>query len=423
MTEEKKIKVAWVCHFSNEYIRKQLHFKKDIVGLIKKRQMIDFAQWNINAINEFKKFNDVELHVISPHIQMSSNVQEFTKDGIHYHFFRSEDDNFLFRLKRKFLKGKYLTPDYKRNSEVILSFINSIKPDLIHVIGAENAHYSISALSMPNDIPLIVALQTLMIAPDFLKNYPISKNVYEYRSGIERKVLERADYISIRGKRFIDILNEEIKPTPKILEMPLAVGEELAIADYEKHYDFIYYAVDISKAADYALEAFAIAKKKHKDITLHVVGGYSDAYMNMLKARMQELGIDDGIDFTGRLATRDDVINEVRKARFALLPLKVDLIAGTIRECMANGLPVVTTITPATPRLNDKRESILLSEKADFQAMADNMCRLLEEDGLADTLRQNAAIEIHERYSNETAMKQWKENYYNVIKEWKGIKE
>lgn len=423
MIVEKKIKVAWVCHFSNEEIRKQLHFRKDIVGLIKKRPMIDFAQWNINAINEFKKFNDVELHVISPHIQMSSKTQEFVRDGIHYHFFRSEDENFLFRLKRKFLKGKYLTPDYKRNSEVILSFINSIKPDLIHVIGAENPYYSISALSMPKNIPLLVALQTLMIAPDFYKNYPISKEMYEYRSCIERKVLVRADYISIRGKRFIEILNEEIKPTPKILEIPLAVGEELAIADYEKHYDFVYYAVDISKAADYALEAFAIAKKKHKDITLHVVGGYGEGYMNMLKARMQELGVDDGIDFTGRLATRDDVVKEVRRARFAILPLKVDLIAGTIRECMANGLPVVTTITPATPRLNDKRESILLSEKGDFQAMADNMCRLLEEEGLADTLRNNAAVELQERYSNESAMKQWRENYYKVIEAWKATKE
>ena len=104
MTVEKKIKVAWICHFSNEEIRKRLHFRKDIVGLIKKRPMIDFAQWNTYAINEFKNFNDVELHVISPHIQISSKIQEFVKDGIRYHFFRSEDDNFFFRLKRKIFK-------------------------------------------------------------------------------------------------------------------------------------------------------------------------------------------------------------------------------------------------------------------------------------------------------------------------------
>ena len=90
---------------------------------------------------------------------------------------------------------------------------------------------------------------------------------------------------------------------------------------------------------------------------------------------------------------------------------------------MANGLPVVTTITPATPRLNETRESVLLSEKGDFQAMADNMCRLLEEEGLADTLRNNAAVELQERYSNESAMKQWRENYYKVIEAWKATKE
>ena len=150
--ENKKIKVVWVCHLSSEAIRRQLYFRKDITGIIKKRQMFDFAKWNTNAINEFKKMNDIDLHIISPHMQMSSRVQEFTMDGIHYHIFRPEDDNFFFRLKRKVLKGKYQTPEYKYNTRTILSFIKSIKPDLIHLIGAENPYYSISALSMPTTI-------------------------------------------------------------------------------------------------------------------------------------------------------------------------------------------------------------------------------------------------------------------------------
>ena len=420
--ENKKIKVVWVCHLSSEAIRRQLYFRKDITGIIKKRQMFDFAKWNTNAINEFKKMNDIDLHIISPHMQMSSRVQEFTMDGIHYHIFRPEDDNFFFRLKRKVLKGKYQTPEYKYNTRTILSFIKSIKPDLIHLIGAENPYYSISALSMPKEIPLIVALQTLMIDPAFFNNYPISKKIYDYQAKIERRVLERADYVSIRSKRFIEIINQEIKPEPVILDMPLAVGEDITIADYKKHYDFVYYAANISKAADWAVEAFAIANSKYPDTTLRIIGGYHSDFKEKLDNRLKELGITDKVTFTGSLPTHDDVINEVRKAKFALLPLKIDLISGTVREAIANGLPVVTTITPATPKLNEKRESILISEKSDFQAMANNMCRLLKEEGLAETLRKNAADELQERYSNETAMKLWKENYYKVLKEWKEIK-
>ena len=120
----------------------------------------------------------------------------------------------------------------------------------------------------------------------------------------------------------------------------------------DKLYDFVYFAADISKAVDYAIEGFAIAKKSFPNITLHVVGGYSDSYMQTLRDKMQELGLGQEVDFTGKLLTHDDVLAEIRKAKFALLPLKVDLIAGTIREAMSNGLPVVTTVTPVTPTLN-----------------------------------------------------------------------
>lgn len=409
--DKKRIKVVWVCNLSNSEVRESLHFRT----VFKNRAFRDLAQWNTNAINEFKKFEDIELHIISPHLQLSSNIEEFVKDGIYYHFFRSEDDNFVFRLKRKLLKGKYLTPDYQKNSETIIAIIKTIEPDLIHLIGAENPIYSKSALSMPKDIPLIVALQTLMIDPDFYGNYPISKVIYDYRSGIEREVLYRADYISFRAQRFKEIIIKEMDPTPKILDMPLAVGENVEIAEYKKEFDFVYFAKEIEKAIDWTIEAFALVQKIYPKLTLNIIGGYSKLTREILDKRLKELNIINNVTFSGSLPTHDDVINQVRKSRFAILPLKVDLISGTIREAMANGLPVVTTITPATPKLNETRESILLSEKGDFEGMANNMFRLLADKKLAEKLQKNAAETVKEKYSNEAAMKQWREGYYNIL--------
>ena len=51
---------------------------------------------------------------------------------------------------------------------------------------------------------------------------------------------------------------------------------------------------------------------------------------------------------------------------------------------MAYGLPVITTITPGTPKLNDNRESVLLSPIGNHQAMADNMIKLLENKDLVE---------------------------------------
>ena len=182
-----------------------------------------------------------------------------------------------------------------------------------------------------------------------------------------------------------------------------------------KQYDFVYFAASISKAIDYALEAFARAKRKHRNITLHVVGGYTNDLMNSISDQMKALGIEDGVDFTGKLPTHDDVINEIRKCRYALLPLKIDLLSGTIRESMANGLPVITTITPETPNWNKKRQCLLLSEKGDFDAMADNICRLIEDPNLSDLLRANAFLTIQEKYSNKGFMEVWRKNYLEIV--------
>ena len=79
--ENKKIKVVWICHLSNEKIRENLHLK----SRANKNALKDFAQWNTNGIDEFKNFDDIELHIISPHMQLSSKLEEFVNDKVPYH--------------------------------------------------------------------------------------------------------------------------------------------------------------------------------------------------------------------------------------------------------------------------------------------------------------------------------------------------
>ena len=414
---ENKIKVVWVCHLSNQEIRKNLKFSrlslveicKRIVG---KGKYYDIAPWNTNGIREFEKFEDIELHIIAPHYGIKG-LQEFEMNNIHYHFFHTEDDNIL-SLFTRFILHK-VKKSYSSNTKRILSLIEQIKPDLVHLIGIENPYYAESALSMTKEIPLIATLQTLMMDPNFQKNYPISKESYNYRAGLEEAIIKRANYVASKVEYFRSIIKNQVGQEIKFLDISLAVGEKVSLSITKKLYDFVYFAADISKAIDYAIEAFAIAKKKHKDITLHVVGGYDESLMNEIKQLMNRRGLEDGVDFTGKLQTHDDVIFEVRKARFALLPLKIDLITGTIRESMANGLPVVTTITPSTPAFNQSYECLLLSEKGDFKSMANNMCRLLEEPDLAEKLRKNSIHYLQKRYNNTATMDEWRKSYYEIL--------
>ena len=197
--------------------------------------------------------------------------------------------------------------------------------------------------------------------------------------------------------------------------MPLALGVDINVEPSKKEYDFVYFANNINKAADDAIEAFALAYNVKSSLTLNISGSYDDSFRLNLEKRIKELGMEKNVFITGSKQTHDEVIEQIKKSRFAVLPLKVDLISSTVREAMACGLPIVTTITPSTPELNKRRESVLLSEKGDFQAMADNMIRLVEDDTYAAQIRENALQTVREKYINVAFMQMWRKAYYEII--------
>lgn len=417
----KKIKVVWICHFSDEKVRSHIRFStlyyKRLFYLFKRTLRIkwqDYAIWNSNAIREFEKYDDIDLTVIFPHFGIKGKKQTFRINGINYICFRSEED-YLFPFLRKKLFHIF-EKEYVHSRKLISSEITNIKPDVVQIIGAENPYYSIAALDIPNNIPFVVSPQTLMSDPNFLKNYPISKSSYEFRSKLEQQILKKCNYVASRVERTQKYIRENINKNAIFLQMPLAVGVDIDVSCEKKEYDFVYFAANINKACDYAIEAFALANKQHPGLTLNVSGSYQADFKARLEARLQELGILEQVYFTGPKASHDDVLSQIKKSRFAILPLKVDLISGTIREAMACGLPVVTTITPATPKLNEERESVLLSEKGDYQAMADNMIRLVENETFASLIRNNAIKTVQEKYSNESFMLKWRKAYYQIIK-------
>jgi glycosyltransferase involved in cell wall biosynthesis len=417
-----KLKIVWICHFSNELVRKHLNEGVGLLESVVRKMMLrpikvyDFAQWNTSAIREFEKFaDDVELHVISPGYFMKDNESTFDENRIHYYFFK--DKRSLFdKIINKFFSRK---PLYKKNRAYIKNKIAEIKPDLVHVIGIENPNYSLAALDIPETIPQLAQLQTLMIDPDFKSNYPISEKMYEYRAGIERKILEKSNYIGTIVKKFIAYINSNVKIKHPILSTTLALTEPVDFSYEKKEFDFVYFSLNISKAADFAIEAFAIACKEKPSMTLDIVGEYSTAFKAQLDSRIVELGIEKNVFFEGKQATHDDVIRQIKKSRFALLPLKIDLISGTVRESMASGLPVVTTITPDTPKLNAKRESVLLSPIGDHKAMAENMLKLLNDEAYAKKIQENAGITASERANNEQVIRKWIAAYLACIENFK----
>ena len=404
--KNKKIKVVWLCVVSNDSIRrklplKSLLFHNYIRKLLGKQQFYfnDIAQWITNGVINMQAHSEtIELHIVSPHSKMIPNICEFSIDNIHYHFFKQENDSILYRIKKYFRCESH---SFKKNRSLINKIIKKINPDIIHLHGAENPSYSMYALDSGSlAYPLIVGLQTLMSAPNFKNNYPIAESEYLFRSTIERKIIQRADYIGSRVPTFKDYIWNNIKKDAVFLNISLMVGEEIEQYDVVKEYDFIYFSANINKAFDLAIAGFYELQKKHPEVSLLVIGWYSYDYLDAIKKIYPNPNLWKRVHFKGLQITHQDVTSYVKKARYALLPLKVDFVSGTIREALSLGLPVITTRTEGTPTLNQKRNTVLISDIGDANQLANNMETLLQSESLKGELVRNGYITLKEMCNN-----------------------
>jgi glycosyltransferase involved in cell wall biosynthesis len=282
-------------------------------------------------------------------------------------------------------------------------------------MGAENPFYSMALLDVPSNIPTIIQLQALLTRLVDVTTVNEEKKSFYYKGLIEREIIKKADYIGTLVKDFREYIEKEIKPDARFLDITLAMAQKVNPEPIEKQFDFVYFSSNIAKAGEEAVESFILASKVCPKISLDIVGGYEDTFKAKLDTRIKECGLSDCVVFEGRLPSHDDVIKQIKKAKFALLPLKMDFVPNTIHEAMANGLPVVTTITDGTPSLNQPCLRVLLSPQNDFQAMANNMIALLEDKGLEKELRTAAALYEEERTNNRAIVLNWCKAYQKIV--------
>ncbi len=408
INEKLKLEIGVVEKIVRFFFNKKINLKID-----------EFAVWITNGIKEFENYKDIELHVIFPYPHLKQKVQEFVQNNIFYHCFHNEDDDLL----NKFYKSLFRINDaeYLSNRRLISTILKNIKPDIIHFIGAENPYYALSILDVPKNIPTIIQLQTLINNPNFEKNYPISHEYYNFLKKTEKKILERADFIGTTITKYKDIIKNTLVPNANFLDLCLTIGEEINTTKTNKEFDFVYFANNINKAVDFAIQAFAIVHKINPEVTLDIVGGFDINFKIKLDKIIYENKLENVVFFEGKLPTHEDVLKQIRKSKFALLPLKIDLISCTVREAMANGLPVITTDTgeSGTQKLNNQYQSVLISPIGDCKKMAENMLMILNNNKLVDSLCKNAYKTITEYYSNKAIIQKYIRAYKDCLENFK----
>jgi glycosyltransferase involved in cell wall biosynthesis len=105
------------------------------------------------------------------------------------------------------------------------------------------------------------------------------------------------------------------------------------------------------------------------------------------------------------------------------LPIKLDVIPGTVIEAMLLELPVSTYKTTGTPYLNKDGVTVLLAEMGDINKLAANMNRLLNDSELVKKLKKDAKTFVENEFDNTKSAQRLFANYLEVIEHFRIGKE
>lgn len=387
-----KMKIVLIAGFSNPEIRGHLKFKNDsrlyhslikLVGLpARVGEFRDYAPWIPSTISFIEQNKEIELHVVGPQIRLQHAMETFQLRGVTYHFYQSEWTS-LMRKCNNYRLWKIL----QRSTHHVRQVVDEVKPDLVVLSGAENPATSIGILAT-DKYPRLCLCQTIYNNPDRAKYSTPNRLIQD----MEKDIFANLQYFGVYSKMHYDLLRR-MKPDANIFKFGYpSKGILLKPTPTEKQYDFVNFALmhGSRKGTPDSIQALAIVKQKFPNVTLNIVGGYDEAGLARLKALVKELELENNVSFTPFFEKKSDLLQHVQKARFAVLPCKLDHTAGTMTQSMQLGLPLVVYKTTGTPAFNREKECALIAEKENVEQLAQHMLTLMENPEKSEMLKRNA---------------------------------
>lgn len=165
------------------------------------------------------------------------------------------------------------------------------------------------------------------------------------------------------------------------------------------------------KGMDLVVPAFAKVQEVHHEVKLIVVGDGSLKEMMMEQAR--ELGCEEAIEWTGRLA-QEELDEWYQRMDIVLMPSRSEGFGLTAIEAMDNGCAVVASNVGGLPEVVCDGEVGLLHRTEDVDDMAEKICRLIDNPKMMDGMTKRVK-EYVERFSYERYKKLILDLYQKMV--------
>ncbi|MGH9434143.1 MAG: glycosyltransferase family 4 protein [Terriglobia bacterium] len=164
-----------------------------------------------------------------------------------------------------------------------------------------------------------------------------------------------------------------------------------------------YYSVDV------VVRAFSRVQQEFPEARLRLAG--TGPTEQQIRALVDQLRLK-GVEFTGAVP-RTQIGQVYDRADIFINASWLDNMPVSVLEAFASGTPVVTTAPEGIRYIVDHERTGLLCEPGDWQALGQNVIRLLKEPSLASRLATNAYQESA-KYRWESIRGQWLEVYRSL---------
>jgi glycosyltransferase involved in cell wall biosynthesis len=394
---KKKLKVVWLCYFTNQFVQDNLKpFKR--IG--------EIAPWISNMIPLFENDDSIDLHIVSQHRWIGWN-KCFKNKGVTYHFFNAGIP-LIGRHWPGFFRIDIWTNFFATKLH-IARIVHKIQPDIIHLHGTENEFCS-SIFQFYKIYPILITIQGF-IHKSTAKSKIVKKLILD-----ELRIIKMFYHYGYRTKT----MGDELKIINRHAQLhwhqyPMPTIDPIKV---DKQYDLVFFArVSKEKGIEDLLHAVVIIKKEKPDISLCVIGG---GKLDHWKEKANELHISNNIFWAGFLPTQKDVHKMASTAKISVLPTYNDIISGTIIESLFLNLPVVAYNVGSIHEINKFEDIITLVEKFNILELAESILKLLNDMTLREEIAKKGYKRVKEMFNSsfDVLKSELLEVYSSIIKEF-----
>lgn len=165
-----------------------------------------------------------------------------------------------------------------------------------------------------------------------------------------------------------------------------------------------------AKGYDYLIPAWEIVHQRHPDWTLNVYG--SGELRGQVIEWIHEKQLGSSIVMHEPV---DNIMEKYMDSSICVLSSRYEGFSLVILEAMACGVPVVSFDCPYGPRnIIQNEEDGLLIDYLNYPALADGICKLIENEGLRVQFGTNARSNVL-RFSQDSIMEQWEKLFRKLV--------